>query len=366
MGAAQSDDREPGDTFTLQQRRAQFRMLQQQLQEARFAGAAGGEAAIRPLAVALAGGAQAFLPVPQPVLRSSRVFKNPAHLHAKTLSLSSTAPNCRGSNQPPPVHFCFDATLPGVIAAHWGAVTVPSTLHGWSVRSVHKSMYAHFEAGMNQAYTVDWTSAKDVPSGAPQEKEEERVEDREFPTQLCSWPLLIELRVLGPAAADDDGQASEAAVKKAEEYNLPASEWTMCNVIDCPGLPQSAAEVVGQQIVCSGAPVLDIVEAFGSELISDNNRQDCIVCQSEPRDTMVLPCRHMCLCSGCSEYIRTRIQHHSYKCPICRKRISRMMRVDPTPTPQGLTWASREAAADAGASADGASTPVASIGGGDP
>ena len=26
---------------------------------------------------------------------------------------------------------------------------------------------------------------------------------------------------------------------------------------------------------------------------------NCVVCLSEPRDTIMLPCRHLCLCSSC-------------------------------------------------------------------
>ncbi|CAE7658580.1 LOG2 [Symbiodinium sp. CCMP2592] len=55
--------------------------------------------------------------------------------------------------------------------------------------------------------------------------------------------------------------------------------------------------------------------------------QDCAICMSERRDTAVLPCRHMCLCSGCAETMRTQIQYHSYRCPICRERVSSLLQV---------------------------------------
>eukprot|EP01096_Ripella_sp_DP13-Kostka_P007615 TRINITY_DN2792_c0_g1_i1.p1 TRINITY_DN2792_c0_g1~~TRINITY_DN2792_c0_g1_i1.p1 ORF type:complete len:399 (+),score=138.81 TRINITY_DN2792_c0_g1_i1:70-1197(+) len=41
---------------------------------------------------------------------------------------------------------------------------------------------------------------------------------------------------------------------------------------------------------------------------------ECVICMSEIRDTTILPCRHLCLCSGCAEEFRRR----SNKCPICR------------------------------------------------
>lgn len=45
------------------------------------------------------------------------------------------------------------------------------------------------------------------------------------------------------------------------------------------------------------------------------SNRECIVCLSEVKDTIVLPCRHMCLCSECANTIRGR----SDKCPLCRQ-----------------------------------------------
>ena len=42
---------------------------------------------------------------------------------------------------------------------------------------------------------------------------------------------------------------------------------------------------------------------------------DCVICLSEPRDTTVLPCRHMCLCSGCAQQL---VSTATRKCPVCR------------------------------------------------
>mmetsp|Transcript_46972 Transcript_46972/g.87562 ORF Transcript_46972/g.87562 Transcript_46972/m.87562 type:complete len:175 (-) Transcript_46972:440-964(-) len=42
--------------------------------------------------------------------------------------------------------------------------------------------------------------------------------------------------------------------------------------------------------------------------------QECVICLSEPRDTAVLPCRHMCMCSACAHMLR----HQTNRCPICR------------------------------------------------
>lgn len=39
----------------------------------------------------------------------------------------------------------------------------------------------------------------------------------------------------------------------------------------------------------------------------DESSSECVVCMSAPRDTLVLPCRHLCLCKGCAEVLRFQV-----------------------------------------------------------
>ncbi|XP_022662877.1 RING finger protein 157-like isoform X2 [Varroa jacobsoni] len=41
---------------------------------------------------------------------------------------------------------------------------------------------------------------------------------------------------------------------------------------------------------------------------------ECVICMSEPRDTLILPCRHLCLCAACADSLR----YQANNCPICR------------------------------------------------
>lgn len=45
--------------------------------------------------------------------------------------------------------------------------------------------------------------------------------------------------------------------------------------------------------------------------------RECVICLTQRRDTLFLPCRHMCLCLPCAESLCL----HSDKCPICRQGI---------------------------------------------
>merc|ERR1712223_832870 len=46
----------------------------------------------------------------------------------------------------------------------------------------------------------------------------------------------------------------------------------------------------------------------------DDCGADCVVCMCDLRDTIILPCRHLCLCYQCAESLR----YQASNCPICR------------------------------------------------
>jgi hypothetical protein len=46
----------------------------------------------------------------------------------------------------------------------------------------------------------------------------------------------------------------------------------------------------------------------------DEGGGECVICMSEPRDTLILPCRHLCLCQLCADSLR----YQANNCPICR------------------------------------------------
>lgn len=57
----------------------------------------------------------------------------------------------------------------------------------------------------------------------------------------------------------------------------------------------------------------ELLEKLGisEEEMEESSAKDCIVCQNDSVNWVLLPCRHVCLCDGCL----TRFQH----CPICRQ-----------------------------------------------
>lgn len=57
---------------------------------------------------------------------------------------------------------------------------------------------------------------------------------------------------------------------------------------------------------------------FQPKDISDDEVEDsgseCVICMCDARDTLILPCRHLCLCNSCADSLR----YQANNCPICR------------------------------------------------
>ncbi|KAI3748399.1 hypothetical protein L6452_11436 [Arctium lappa] len=61
----------------------------------------------------------------------------------------------------------------------------------------------------------------------------------------------------------------------------------------------------------------------GADFDGNDPGKECVICLSEPRDTTVLPCRHMCMCSGCAKVLR----FQTNRCPICRQPVERLLEI---------------------------------------
>ncbi|CAJ0608371.1 unnamed protein product [Cylicocyclus nassatus] len=74
-----------------------------------------------------------------------------------------------------------------------------------------------------------------------------------------------------------------------------------------------------QKIACDGVIYL-LQEMFGIENKemaadgADDGGLECIICMSDVRDTVILPCRHLCICNNCADTLRYKLNN----CPICR------------------------------------------------
>jgi len=109
--------------------------------------------------------------------------------------------------------------------------------------------------------------------------------------------------------------------ENAKPSGRVTSQITFAALIHCSD-DSWAIKPIKQKIKCDNKLYV-IYEIFGLENGEADGGKECVICMSEPRDTTVLPCRHMCLCSSCAEVLR----HQSNKCPICRATVKSMIEI---------------------------------------
>ncbi|XP_012551644.2 E3 ubiquitin-protein ligase MGRN1 isoform X2 [Bombyx mori] len=51
-----------------------------------------------------------------------------------------------------------------------------------------------------------------------------------------------------------------------------------------------------------------------SDSETEEGGSECVICMCDTRDTLILPCRHLCLCNSCADSLR----YQANNCPICR------------------------------------------------
>nr|XP_009861688.1 E3 ubiquitin-protein ligase MGRN1-like isoform X1 [Ciona intestinalis] len=54
-----------------------------------------------------------------------------------------------------------------------------------------------------------------------------------------------------------------------------------------------------------------------------DDSSECVVCLSDSRDTLILPCKHLCLCSTCANQLR----FQQSGCPICRQSFRALLQI---------------------------------------
>lgn len=75
------------------------------------------------------------------------------------------------------------------------------------------------------------------------------------------------------------------------------------------------ARVLRQRVVVQGKPY-PVEEIYGLAELGkhDDSENPCVVCLTDARDAVLLPCRHMVVCKDCAGALQAR----GDKCPICR------------------------------------------------
>jgi hypothetical protein len=169
----------------------------------------------------------------------------------------------------------------------------------------------------------------EVPLDLTGVSEQEQKYLLEYPKQV---PVVVALYYTAPPSADGSKPANGDA---------SVSEYTMVQL-----LPQGKFL---KQLLRTSQGVFKIENMFGGEHadvgtvvdptaqrsespqadatagVVDDEDEDglCVICLTNEKTTVVIPCRHLCLCKECAEELRQK----GPKCPVCRGPLNQLVSV---------------------------------------
>ncbi|CAD5215687.1 unnamed protein product [Bursaphelenchus xylophilus] len=120
------------------------------------------------------------------------------------------------------------------------------------------------------------------------------------------YPVVIEIRT-----ADE-----ECGFK--EQVQITMCIFEKSSNAGCP----YALKPLKQKLITDGV-IFVMQEVFGIEnRETDRDRAfECVVCRDNPSDTLLLPCRHLCICNQCDSDFLSNVK----ECPICRTPVKALL-----------------------------------------
>lgn len=294
---------------------------------------------------------QAMLPKDVPEMQQTSTVKNHVNLKKSSLKLvpiESSSSSVKANLVS--LEFQFDATKPCRVTVFLVALEEIDDDTGCSRYSQqHKnapSLACDFPEGLSQRFSL----IDHVALSSPAETDVSNVEElfdlsRFSESELIyeegslKFPLIIVLEVLEPSG--DDGPSNKSPAPQSQSTFCTFAKqpstgvWTIKMLkqkIQVDGLTYELQEIYGIDGSLAAAPKNDTSSGDGAtgekkggalDEIDIPDGAECIICMCEPRNTTVLPCRHMCLCGECAEALRK----SSSTCPICRTRVEGLLQI---------------------------------------
>ncbi|XP_034474806.1 E3 ubiquitin ligase RNF157 isoform X2 [Drosophila innubila] len=142
------------------------------------------------------------------------------------------------------------------------------------------------------------------------------------PSHVFNPQLIHEDDLVYNAGRDQYPVAIHCVIEEGNE-ECRQSHTTICVIDHHPETRTFVLRALKQKIFVDGLCYL-LQEIYGIENKAvnkssqdeeiDDHGSECVICMSESRDTLILPCRHLCLCNSCADSLR----YQANNCPICR------------------------------------------------
>lgn len=275
-----------------------------------------------------------------PRLHQTRTVNCTVNLHKETLRLTPV-PHDNGHTLYQ-LQFTFDATVPCLVKVLYAAREkrdecnqllgyewfMPSEDAGSEMQVLSLdypltgTMQAHyFGAGFGQQYVQPIEECLD-PTRYPANFLSYESPSTLYPVIVILQPLFVANESVDRMQKDEAKNSQEISMKETESKtsHKVTSQSVYATLLRCAD-GSFAIKPVKIKIDYNGTTYV-VHDIFGLAQQGEGSRE-CVVCISEPRDTLVLPCRHLCLCRACAEVLR----YQTNKCPICRSVFSSLLKV---------------------------------------
>jgi len=263
-----------------------------------------------------------WMPMPRqrmPQMQKTYTIKNDVNLKKATLKLvpDSSAGKFH-------IQFDFDASTDCRVMVYFVATEVEGQAATYAPRDGDPVPSSKtFAKGLGQTFRTESGSPLVIASYSEEELKYNPQEPRRY-------PVIIRLEAMA-----DTGEGSSSSDAAAGDRKGPAvqSQSTFATLV-----PQGSSWTlrVLKQTIQVGKKSFELQEIYGIEQnqngaaeqstvndLDDENGRECVICMTEPRDTTVLPCRHMCMCNKCAKVLRLQTN----KCPICRCNVESLLQI---------------------------------------
>ncbi|KAB2060117.1 E3 ubiquitin-protein ligase MGRN1 [Gossypium arboreum] len=242
-------------------------------------------------------------PVPEPVPyiehQQAVTVKNDVNLKKETLKLAADASNPGKFS----VNFTFDANVAGRMTVIFFAKEGEDCKLTPMKENIQPSVTVPFEQGTGQKFQQPPGSG--ISFFMFEESELLNVGEDGI------YPLAVKAEAF-PVNSNDGSRNTQITLavfeKENEEYHVRAVK----QILWVNGMRYELQEIYG------------IGNSVNNNNVGTSDAgKDCVICLTEPQDTTVLPCRHMCMCNSCAKVLRCQTN----RCPICRQSIERLLEI---------------------------------------
>ncbi|CAM6058108.1 unnamed protein product [Sphagnum tenellum] len=237
--------------------------------------------------------------------QNANTIQNDVNLKKETLRLEKDEEN-------PGFHlvaFSFDAAVSGSISIFFLAKEGPNCSLSSLKPHIYTPIRVHFEKGLRQKFKQAPGTGVDLSLFDEKELLKEHLEENVF-------PLVVRIETV-PRSPPPDVQSIEN-----ESLGAPLPKWIHSQTTQAVIEKKDDGDYRGcvvKQILWVNGKRYELQEIYGIE----DTGKECVICLSKPRDTVVLPCRHMCMCSDCAKVLR----YQTNRCPICEARVERLLQM---------------------------------------